>query len=421
MSRIDRVLRMSYLVASVAGVGFFVLSVAWLGVWPARRLADEAARTGPAHAVALTPSEARGRAIYASDGCAYCHTQQVRFTQADMTRFGAPTLAWESRADRPHMLGTRRIGPDLSRAGGTRSDDWQLTHLYAPRSVVPASVMPSYRHLFNGAPDQPRQGARDLVAYLETLGRARELAGDEGEARAASASHAHMDGLMPSTVLNAHPARTRRDGAVPELREDGDVTLGATLYADHCAACHGVDGAGDGPGAAGLRPKPSNLQRSFIEYSHTRLAQALWNGVSGTAMPAWRDRSLDELSALSAFVRTKLDHRVDPTLVVRPIAPPTPAQIALGPSVYAANCAQCHGAAGGGDGSAAGQLAVAPTNFQRQRPSLGRATIVLINGIDGTMMAPWTSRLSADEIAGVAAFVGTLYLGEQPAGPERRR
>jgi len=412
---------MSYLAASVAGVGFFALSVAWLGVWPARRLADEAARTGSAHAVALTLSEARGRAIYASEGCAYCHTQQVRFTEADMARFGAPTLAWETRADTPHMLGTRRIGPDLSRAGGTRADDWQLTHLFAPRSVVATSVMPSYRHLFNGASDQPRQGARDLVAYLETLGRARELAGDEGEARAASASHGHMEGLVPSAVLNAHPARTRRQGAVPELREDGDVALGATLYAGHCAACHGVDGAGDGPGAAGLQPKPSNLRQGFIEYSRTRMAQALWNGVSGTAMPAWRDRSLDELSAISAFVRTGLDGRVDPNVIARSTAPPTPAQIAMGPAVYAANCSQCHGDAGGGDGSAAGQLAVAPTNFQRQRPSLGRATIALVNGIDGTMMAPWTSRLSADEIAGVAAFVGTFYLGDQPAGSERRR
>ena len=59
------VLRMSYLAASVAGVAFFVLSVAWLGVWPARKLAEQARVSGPERALALTASEQRGRAVYA--------------------------------------------------------------------------------------------------------------------------------------------------------------------------------------------------------------------------------------------------------------------------------------------------------------------------------------------------------------------
>jgi cytochrome c oxidase cbb3-type subunit 2/cytochrome c oxidase cbb3-type subunit I/II len=415
---------MSYLVASVAGVGFFILSVAWLGVWPARRLMEEASATAPEHRLALTPSEARGRLVYAREGCAYCHTQQIRFTPADIARFGAPTLAWETRTDTPHMLGTRRIGPDLSRTGGTRSEDWQLTHLYAPRSVVPASVMPSYRRLFMSGPDQPKQEARDLVAYLETLGRARELAGVEGDVRAVQASHAHMEGLAPITVLNASAARTRRTGDVPALPENGDVAVGAALYRQHCAACHGATGAGDGPGAAGLRPRPSNLQPASIEFSRMRTAEALWNGVSGTAMPAWRDRSRDELAAISAFVRSGL---AGPAAVAggtgRSVVwvPPTPAQLALGPGVYAANCAQCHGAAGGGDGSAAAQLTVAPTNFQRQRPSERRVFAALMAGVDGTMMAPWSPRLTADELMGVVGFVPTLYLGDRLAGEAARR
>lgn len=32
------------------------------------------------------------------------------------------------------------------------------------------------------------------------------------------------------------------------------------IYANRCAACHGVDGKGDGPGAANLTPKPPNFQ-----------------------------------------------------------------------------------------------------------------------------------------------------------------
>ena len=137
-----RPLRMAYLVAFVAGIGFFITSVVWLGVWPALVLAEQARAFGPAAALALPASEQRGRDIYASEGCGYFHTQQVRFTAADEARFGAPTLSWESRRDVPHMLGTRRIGPDLSRTSGTRSEDWHLVHLYNPRLVVSQSAMP---------------------------------------------------------------------------------------------------------------------------------------------------------------------------------------------------------------------------------------------------------------------------------------
>ncbi len=179
-----RFLRMSYVVASVCGVLFFAMSVALLGIWPDRVLEDETRTMSPPHPLGLSVSEQRGRAIYSREGCAYCHTQQIRYLHADMARFGAPTLAWETRFDYPHLWGTRRIGPDLSREGANRSEDWQLSHLYAPRSLVPDSVMPAYPSLFDGSADRPRQEARDLVAYLGTLGRARELAGPEGEAHA---------------------------------------------------------------------------------------------------------------------------------------------------------------------------------------------------------------------------------------------
>jgi len=179
-----RALGMSYLVASIAGVAFFAMSVVLLGYWPKRVLDEQTRDMGPEYVLELSTSARRGRAIYSREGCAYCHTQQVRYLAADRARFGAPTLAWETRLDYPHLWGTRRIGPDLSRAAGTRSDDWHYTHLFAPRSVVPQSVMPAYARLFDGAPDRPRQEARDLVAYLNTLGLARELAGPEGEARA---------------------------------------------------------------------------------------------------------------------------------------------------------------------------------------------------------------------------------------------
>ena len=403
--RSARVLRMSYLVASVAGVVFFVLSVVLLGVWPGRVLEEQSLAMAPEHMLALTASEQRGRDIYSREGCAYCHTQQIRYVHADMLRFGAPTLAWETHLDYPHLWGTRRIGPDLARQGGTHTQDWHFAHLFSPRAIAPDSVMPAYPSLFDGAADRPQQAARDLVAYLETLGRARELAGPEGEAHAREACHCAGDemAMMAFTApLDASPARPRPRGEAPQVPIFTDMARGRALFAANCAGCHGAAGMGDGPGAATLRPLPANLAEHT--YTRARVVDALWNGAVGTSMQAWRDHPLSDLAALADAVRS-LDASA-------PTATVAPEQLALGARVYAAHCVQCHGATGDGRGTAAAELRIAPTDFQAQRPSLAIALRALERGVEGTQMAPWTDRLNADERQAVAHYLRGLFQGD---------
>lgn len=403
-ARAGRAVRKAYLVAAVAGVLFFVMSVGLLGVWPRRVIEAQSAAMSPEHPLGMNASALRGRAVYGREGCAYCHTQQIRYLHTDMSRFGAPTLAWETRFDYPHLWGTRRIGPDLSRAAGTRSADWHFAHLFAPRSVVTGSVMPAYPALFDGAPERPRQEARDLLAYLETLGRARELAGPEGEAHARAACNCADDEMRQMAfdgLLNAHPAKTRRDSGVPVLPPSTDLARGQQLYGDHCASCHGNGGRGDGAGARSLRPPPGNLVEHT--YGDGRLAEVLWNGVHGTAMPAWRDHPLEDLAALAAAVKQFDAARAEPVL---------PAHLSeIGARVYTANCAQCHGLEGDGRGTAAAELPVAPIDFRRQRPTLDASLRALRNGVDGTPMAPWGPRLGADEMLAVAHYVRAFYAG----------
>ena len=399
-----RLLRMSYLVAGVAGLGFFVMSVLLLGVWPGRVLEQQIRGTSPDHPLALTASEERGRTVYAREGCAYCHTQQIRYLPNDVARFGAATLAWETIFDYPHLWGTRRIGPDLSREGAVRSADWQLSHLYSPRMLVADSVMPAFSWLFDGAPDRPRQEAQDLLAYLETLGRDRALAGPEGEAHARAACNCSDDEkrfAFGSPVLNASPSMARREGDYPKLNSSGDLNRGQQLYSSNCAGCHGVRGEGDGPGAAGLHPRPANL--SEHEYTLDRLGSSFWNGSVGTAMPAWRDFPVQDLSDMAQVVRGFHAAQPEPTL---------PQDVLdLGSRVYAAHCAQCHGENGAGDGSAAGQFPIAPTNFRTQRPSLAASLRAVRNGVEGTPMAPWTSQLSEAELSAAAYFVRGFFQG----------
>lgn len=55
--------------------------------------------------------------------------------------------------DYPVMLGSQRIGPDLANVGARLPDvSWHLRHLYAPRSEINGSTMPSYPYLFEVRP-----------------------------------------------------------------------------------------------------------------------------------------------------------------------------------------------------------------------------------------------------------------------------
>ena len=115
-----------------------------------------------------TPLEVAGRDIYMREGCMLCHSQMVRPTRAETLRFGDWSHADEYRYDRPFLLGSRRIGPDLHREGGKRSDDWHYEHMRDPRSTSPGSVMPNYGWLHEWEVDP--EDIRASVATLQALG-----------------------------------------------------------------------------------------------------------------------------------------------------------------------------------------------------------------------------------------------------------
>src|SRR5678815_5075745 len=94
-----------------------------------------------------------GQEVYRANGCASCHTMQVRMKGygADIERgWGARnTVLQDFVYDRHVFLGRVRIGPDLGDVG-TRMPDrvTHLMHLYNPRTTVPDSMMPQFPYLF---------------------------------------------------------------------------------------------------------------------------------------------------------------------------------------------------------------------------------------------------------------------------------
>ncbi|MGZ8322537.1 MAG: cytochrome-c oxidase, cbb3-type subunit II [Rhodoplanes sp.] len=94
-----------------------------------------------------TPLELAGRDVFVREGCYTCHSQMVRPLRDEVERYGHYLLAAESMYDHPFQWGSKRTGPDLARVGGKYSDEWHVTHLANPRSIVPQSIMPGYGFL----------------------------------------------------------------------------------------------------------------------------------------------------------------------------------------------------------------------------------------------------------------------------------
>lgn len=89
-----------------------------------------------------------GRSVYIKESCNACHSQLIRPFKSETDRYGMYSLSGEFAYDRPFLWGSKRTGPDLARVGNYRTTDWHENHMLDPTSVVPGSIMPSYKHMF---------------------------------------------------------------------------------------------------------------------------------------------------------------------------------------------------------------------------------------------------------------------------------
>ena len=103
----------------------------------------------------------------------------------------------------------------------------------------------------------------------------------------------------------------------PSAAIAGDVEAGNASFQANCASCHGPTGAGDGPVAAVLDPKPRNFSEAQFQYdtdgdgtpgTDTDLTDIIKQGAAafgGNAMMAPLPHlSDDEIANIIAYVRT---------------------------------------------------------------------------------------------------------------------
>jgi putative copper resistance protein D len=97
---------------------------------------------------------------------------------------------------------------------------------------------------------------------------------------------------LPPITVDAYPT-TYRTPAVPYTA--ASISSGAALYAEHCAACHGPNGGGDGPAARGLPRPPADLRAEHT--AHHTAGDLFWwitNGIPAAGMPAFGGRASED-------------------------------------------------------------------------------------------------------------------------------
>ena len=325
-----------------------------------------------------TPLEARGREVYIREGCWYCHSQYVRPVAGEELRWGPLSEAGEYAWDQPHLLSTRRIGPDLTRIGLKFSDDWHYAHHWDPRMVVPESMMPRFRWLFDEA-----------VVPASATG---------FDARATGALRRWFTMRADRTV----PLFVNEDGlAFVRPRPDGGFPVDATPVLDlglRAGRAPAVD-AGTSSNSTPITPTLSAVR--LVAPTADLVALVRYLQKLGTSRGVWRDVFEPQAVSFSGMsIPDSGDLRE------------------LGEEVFKDHCVGCHGRRGDGSGPAATFLSPLPRDFTagvfkfRSTPSGGLPTDgdlyrTITRGVRGTAMPTWHDMPDKERLA-VIAYLKTF-------------
>ncbi|MBI3811611.1 MAG: c-type cytochrome [Nitrospirae bacterium] len=246
---------------------------------------------------------------------------------------------------------------------------------------------------------------------------------------------------MAETKKEEKPAAAASAGR-PAKPSQADVDAGKQIYFKKCVWCHGPEGAGDGPGADRLWPRPRNFNQGTFKIRHTGSGElpmendlflTVTHGLPGSAMPPWNGILTDQQRhQVVSFVMTNLvkernfqDMENEEFHVIdygKQVAS-SEDSIKKGKDVFMnkGKCVECHGAEGRGDGNKTQKdewgFPIFPAdlhkcwNFRGNREDPYNPKNVfreVSTGLNGTPMPSFADVLTPDQRWDVANFVISL-------------
>jgi cytochrome c oxidase cbb3-type subunit 2 len=289
----------------------------------------------------LSDAAFRGRGVYLSNGCVYCHSGFSRPQDVyNGIYYLYPRVSepgdYNGISQSPNVFGSERTGPDLSQEGGNHPDGWHKAHYDNPRNTMPLSIMPKFNFL---SEDQ----LNDLIAFNQTAG------GKEAVLRYAAVTVGNK--LMRINGGNLDPGQAFPE-LVQQLKQQGSfqadgqpsdkspsglpwklvwhmnsfersywLTLdplpvtqanllrGKDIFLKRCAGCHGAQGDGKGPAAQFLTPTPFDftdpMQFNWAGGSDGQFYHRILTAGPGTAMENFGTRlSVEDIWRVVLFLRT---------------------------------------------------------------------------------------------------------------------
>lgn len=223
--------------------------------------------------------------------------------------------------------------------------------------------------------------------------------------------------------------------ATPAAAQDADA--GKVVYDKWCAECHGVDGAGDGPAADHMLPRPRDFTAARYQIRTTAngelptdddLLRVLEHGMPGTAMPAWPNLNDQQHRDLVAYIKSLSPYfeNANPAAMDFAADPGGGEEaVAAGKQVFEdLECWKCHGETGRGSGQSTPTLKdwrdfpiraadlTEPWNFNGG----GGAEMIyrrMMTGLDGTPMPAFSDAVASnvvtpEQLWQVAHYVASL-------------